>query len=231
MTSFSTAESPESKAELFSLPADQMSHIQVVTVEQGPLPRTLRLTGAVEYNDFKTTPVITQVGGPVSRVVVVQGEHVRAGQALLYVASPDYSLLRVGLSQGTRRLPARGQVLSSRAGSLRAPRHRPGRSRTGGIEPHAGAGGLRVQRRRHPHPRHRRSRKRLSPNLPHRKFRCTRRWLERWWTATCSPGQLLAAGATQCFTLSDMSSVWILVNIYQNDVAYVHVGDPVTIEQ
>jgi cobalt-zinc-cadmium efflux system membrane fusion protein len=27
-----------------------------------------------------------------------------------------------------------------------------------------------------------------------------------------------------------MSSVWILVNIYQNDVAYVHVGDPVTIE-
>ena len=68
MTSFSTAENPESKAELFSLPADQMSHIQVVAVEQGPLARTLRLTGAVEYNDFKTTPVITQVGGPVSRV-------------------------------------------------------------------------------------------------------------------------------------------------------------------
>src|SRR5580658_8271114 len=94
MTSFSTAENPQSKAELFSVPADQMSHIQVVTIEQGPLPRTLRLTGAVEYNDFKTTPVITQVGGPVSRVMVVQGEHVRAGQTLLYVASPDYSLLR-----------------------------------------------------------------------------------------------------------------------------------------
>ena len=94
MTSFSTAESRESKAELFSLPADQMSHIEVVTVGQGPLARVLRLTGAVEYNDFKTTPVITQVGGPVSRVVVVQGEHVRAGQALLYIASPDYSLLR-----------------------------------------------------------------------------------------------------------------------------------------
>jgi membrane fusion protein, heavy metal efflux system len=27
-----------------------------------------------------------------------------------------------------------------------------------------------------------------------------------------------------------MSSVWILINIYQNDVAYVHVGDPVTID-
>jgi cobalt-zinc-cadmium efflux system membrane fusion protein len=45
----------------------------------------------------------------------------------------------------------------------------------------------------------------------------------------CSPGQLLQAGSTQCFTLSDMSRVWVLVNIYQNDIAYVHVGDPVTI--
>ena len=52
MTSFSTAENPESKAELFSLPPDQISHIQIVPVEQGSLPRTLRLSGAVEYNDF-----------------------------------------------------------------------------------------------------------------------------------------------------------------------------------
>ena len=40
----------------------------------------------------------------------------------------------------------------------------------------------------------------------------------------CSPGQLLQAGATQCFTISDMNNVWVLVNIYQNDLAYVHVG-------
>ena len=94
MTSFSTAESPEAKAEIFSLPADQMSHIQIVTVEQGKLARTLRLSGSVQYDDFKTTPVISQVGGPVSRVIVAPGEHVRAGQPLLYVASPDFSIQR-----------------------------------------------------------------------------------------------------------------------------------------
>jgi cobalt-zinc-cadmium efflux system membrane fusion protein len=43
------------------------------------------------------------------------------------------------------------------------------------------------------------------------------------------PGQLLQAGATQCFTISDMSTVWVLVNVYQNDLAFVHVGDPVDI--
>ena len=94
MTSFSTTESAASKAELFSLPADQMAHIQIYTVAQAPLVRTLRLSGAVAYNDFLTTPVITQVGGPVSRIVVTPGEHVTAGQPLLYVASPDYSLTR-----------------------------------------------------------------------------------------------------------------------------------------
>jgi cobalt-zinc-cadmium efflux system membrane fusion protein len=45
-----------------------------------------------------------------------------------------------------------------------------------------------------------------------------------------APGQLMQAGGTQCFTVSNMSTVWVLANIYQNDLAYVHVGDPVTVE-
>ena len=139
MTSFSTTESAASKAELFSLPADQMSHIQIYTVAQAPLERTLRLSGAVAYNGYMTTPVITQVGGPVSRIVVTPGEHVTAGQPLLYVASPDYSLTALRLHQGARCLPARRQVLQARPGPLRAPSHRAGRSRAGRIQPHAGA--------------------------------------------------------------------------------------------
>src|SRR5260370_28038197 len=43
------------------------------------------------------------------------------------------------------------------------------------------------------------------------------------------PGQLLQGGATQVFTISDMSTVWVLVNVYQSDMAYVHPGDSVGI--
>jgi cobalt-zinc-cadmium efflux system membrane fusion protein len=43
------------------------------------------------------------------------------------------------------------------------------------------------------------------------------------------PGQLLIAGATQIFTISDMSTVWVLVNVYQGDMAYVQPGDSVDI--
>src|SRR5215467_7878918 len=64
-------------AELFTIPSDQMVHVQVLTVEPTTLTRTLRLTGAVAYNSFHTTPVITQVSGPVARIVVVPGQHVK----------------------------------------------------------------------------------------------------------------------------------------------------------
>ncbi len=93
MTSFSANASASATPQLFTIPQDQMSHVQVVTVEPTRLTRTLRLTGAVAYNAFNTTPVITQVGGPVSRILVVPGQHVNAGQPMLDVSSPDYSQL------------------------------------------------------------------------------------------------------------------------------------------
>jgi cobalt-zinc-cadmium efflux system membrane fusion protein len=45
-----------------------------------------------------------------------------------------------------------------------------------------------------------------------------------------SPGQVLQAGQTQAFTISDMSTVWVLANIYQDDLSSVHVGDHVVVE-
>jgi cobalt-zinc-cadmium efflux system membrane fusion protein len=229
MTSFSAAESPEAKAELFSLPADQMSHISVVTVEQGRLARTLRLTGAVEYNDFKTTPVITQVGGPVSRVVVAPGEHVRAGQVLLYVASPDYSLLRAAYlkARDTYRVTdknyARAQDLyAHNAIAERDLLQAESDRNQAQADLESSADAIRILGIADPETI---VTKPPTPEIP-LYSPVAGEVVDR----ECSVGQLLAAGATQCFTLSDMSSVWILVNVYQKDVAYVHVGDPVTID-
>ena len=78
----SSANNPNN-AELFTIPRDQMSHVQVLTVHPTTLTRSLRLTGAVAYNSFHTTPVITQVSGPVSRVVVAPGQKVTQGPHML----------------------------------------------------------------------------------------------------------------------------------------------------
>ena len=45
-----------------------------------------------------------------------------------------------------------------------------------------------------------------------------------------SPGQVVQAGQTQAFTISDLSTVWVLANVYQADLAYVRSGDEVTVQ-
>lgn len=228
MTSFSTAESPEAKAEIFSLPADQMSHIQIVPVEQGRLTRTLRLSGTVQYNDFKTTPVISQVGGPVSRVMVAPGEHVRAGQPLLYIASPDFSIQRSGFIKArdayqlADRFYKRAQDLYAHHAIAESDLEQAESARAQAqADLESSEAGIRILGITDPESI---VNKPATPEVP-LYSPVAGEVVER----QCSPGQLLAPGATQCFTLSDMSSVWILVNIYQKDVAYVHAGDPVTI--
>jgi membrane fusion protein, heavy metal efflux system len=45
-----------------------------------------------------------------------------------------------------------------------------------------------------------------------------------------APGQVMQAGQTQAFTISDMSTVWVLANLYQGDLAYVKTGDSVVVQ-
>lgn len=94
MTSYSGTETKADTASLFTVPQDQMAHLQVVPVEKTKLPRLLRLTGNATYNAFKTTPVFSAIGGPVHEILVAPGETVHAGQPLLTVNSPDYSAAR-----------------------------------------------------------------------------------------------------------------------------------------
>ena len=229
MTSFSTTESAASRAELFSLPADQMSHIQIYTVAQAPLGRTLRLSGAVAYNAYTTTPVITQVGGPVSRVLVTPGEHVTTGQPLLYVASPDYMQLRSSYvkardaSQLADKFYKRAQDLYAHQAIAQADLEQAESTKTQAeADLQSSEQAIRVLGIKDPESILTAPSTAELPLIAPRAGEVVER--------LCSPGQLLQAGGTQCFTLSDMSTVWVLVNVYQNDIAYIHVGQDVVID-
>jgi cobalt-zinc-cadmium efflux system membrane fusion protein len=228
MTSFSAAERPGDRAALFTLAENQMARIQIYPVETAPLARILRLTGTVAYNGFQTTPVITQVGGPVSRILVTPGQQVKAGEPLLYVASPDFSLLRSGYIKAKDAFELADKI-DKRAKDL----YQHGAIALADVE-QADSGRAQAQ---------------ADLEAAEQAIRIVgisdpEDFITRPATAEialmspgageiverlCNQGQLLQAGATQCFTLSDMSRVWVLVNIYQNDIAYVKVGDAVTI--
>jgi cobalt-zinc-cadmium efflux system membrane fusion protein len=228
MTSFSTTESAASNAELFTLPADQMSHIQIFTVAQAPVVRTLRLSGVVAYNAFLTTPVISQVGGPVSRILVTPGQQVTQGQPMLYVASPDYSILRSAFIKARQsfqladRFYKRDQDLYAHKAIAEADLEQAESTRAQAeADLQSSEQAIRILGISNPDD--------LVNKPPSSEVALLAPLAGEVVERLCSPGQLLAAGGTQCFTLSKMSSVWVLVNIYQNDVRYVHVGDEVTI--
>jgi cobalt-zinc-cadmium efflux system membrane fusion protein len=218
-----------SQASLFAVPADQMGHVQLYTVEPTKLHRVLRLPGAVAYNAFKTTPVISAIGGPVARIAVAPGVHVTRGQPMLYVSSPDFSQLRATYLKAATTAAvadknyARSQDLYQHHAIAEKDLLDAESAHTQAeADLETAEQSLRILGVKDPNAV---TKATAAPELPVL-APISGEVVEQ----TVAPGQLLQAGQTQCFTISDMSTVWVLVNVYQNDLAYVHAGDPVTIE-
>ena len=216
------------QATLFTVPQDQMSHVQVVTVGQEAFPTVLRLPGSGAYNAFKTTPVITQVSGPVTQVLVYPGQRVRAGQPMLEVSSPDFAQLRSSylkahdaytLAEANLKRDedlyahhAVAQVELLQAQSTR---------NQAMADLQAAEQALHVIGINDP--------SRLSDGPASSKIPVLAPVSGEVVDRMVQPGQVIQAGATQVFTISDMSTVWVLVNVYQNDLSSVHLGDAVTV--
>jgi len=215
-------------AELFTIPQEQRAHVQVLTVQLTTLPRSLRLTGAVAYNSFRTTPVITQVSGPVSRVVVVPGQKVHQGEPMLYVASPDYSQLRTNYLKA-KEAYALAQKAYARARDLYEHKAIAEQNLEQAQSAEVLASGdlassqaaLKVMGITDPDE--------LVKGPPSFEVPVRAPISGEVVEQDVSAGQLIQPGTTQCFMISDIGSVWVLVNIYQKDLPYVRVGDTVAI--
>jgi cobalt-zinc-cadmium efflux system membrane fusion protein len=229
MTSYSgNAGQASDKAQLFTVPQEQLAHLQITTVAPTSIPRSLRLTGAVAFNAFDTTPVISQVGGPVSRIAVMPGEQVHHGQPLLYVASPDYSQLlanylkaRDAFQLADRNYKRSNDLYEHHAIAERDLEAAESVSTQASADLGAAEQSLKILGISRPEAVVGRPAVSEIPVLSPIAGEAVERLV--------SPGQVIQAGATQVFTISNTSSVWVLANIYQKDLPYVHLGDAVTI--
>ena len=222
LTSYTAGEKKSETASLFTVPDDQMAHVQVVKTVKASLPRVLRFTGSVAYDALATTPVFSAVGGPVRDILVAPGDIVHAGQPLLHVNSPDYSMARSTYLKAKEVLQLadknykRSQDLYEHKAIAQRDLEQAESDRSlaqSDVESTGDA--LRA----------------LGIADPDAKQTTTLQIpvlapvggeiVER----LVGPGQLLMAGATQCFTISDTGKVWVLVNVYQGDMGTVHLGD------
>jgi len=229
MTSFSSHSSAAATPQLFTIPADQMSHIQVATIEPQTLAHTLRLTGTVEYNAFKTTPVITQVGGPVSRILVVPGDRVALNQPVLEVSSPDYAQLLDGYLKAADsfrladKFYTRAQDLYAHHAIALQDLEQAESNRTQAqSDLNAAEQGMRILGIKNPADLAKAPSSAQIPVLAPIAGEVVERLV--------SPGQVVQAGQTQALTISDLSTVWVLANVYQADLEYVKRGDDVVVQ-
>ena len=228
MTSFTAGETKADTANLFTLPDDQIAHLQIAPAAKGSLPRVLRLTGSVAYNAFTTTPVFSAVGGPVRDILVMSGDSVRAGQTLLNVNSPDYSAARSAYLKAKdayaladKNYQRAVDLLAHKAIAERDVQQAESDRSQAQSDVESSTDALRALGISDPEATAKAAGTLQIPLLAPVGGEIVERLV--------GPGQLLQAGATQCFTISDTSTVWVLVNVYQSDLGSVRIGDAVEI--
>jgi membrane fusion protein, heavy metal efflux system len=230
--SFSSEKNPSpdnGNPALFTIPPDQMTHVEVLTIQPAPLTRTLRLTGAVAYNNFRTTPVITPVSGPVSRISVVPGQRVQKGQPMLYVASPDYSQLRTnflkakdGYALAEKSYARAKDLYEHHAISEQNLEQAESAEVQAGGDLASSEAALKVMGITDPDA--------LVKAPPSFEVPVRAPIGGQVVEQDVAVGQLIQPATTQCFMISDTSNVWVLVNVYQKDLPYVRTGDQVDIQ-
>jgi membrane fusion protein, heavy metal efflux system len=228
MTSFTTGETKAGTANLFTLPADQIAHLAIAPAARGSLPRVLRFTGSVAYNALATTPVFSAAGGPVREILVMPGDMVRAGQPLLNINSPDYSQARSAylkakdaLALADKNYKRAQDLFAHKAIAERDVQQAESDRSQAQSDVDSSTDVLRALGVADPETTVKASATLLVPLLAPVKGEIVERLV--------GPGQLLQAGMTQCFTISDTGTVWVLVNVYQSDMGSVHIGDPADI--
>ena len=225
------AEAPaQADASLFQVPQNQMPQLKIAEVRKAVWSPPVRTTGTVDWDADQTTQAITQVNGPISRLLVDTGAVVIAGQPLLYVASPDISTAVATYKKGRNRQEYSKKALD-RAKDLLDHKVIAEKDLEAAEQDYNDA------------------RTEVENDLQALKiFGVTQQEIEQAQgqgvainpqlavrspiagvvvQKLVTPGLVIQAGTTACFTISDTSTVWVWGHIYDRDLESVRTGDTV----
>src|SRR5258707_15673942 len=73
------------------LTPEQRQHIHLHKIATSTFRKSVDTTGIVDFDNDQATAVLAPFSGPVSRLLVSLGDHVKQGAALAIVESPDFA--------------------------------------------------------------------------------------------------------------------------------------------
>lgn len=228
-----TATAPESRADepkLISVRDDQLARLHLATVHTTNWSLAIRTTGTVDWDADHTTQAITQVNGPITRILVDTGAEVKKNDPLLYVASPDvanaisaYKKASNEQDLANRTLKRTEDLLKHEAVATKDLEAAQAAYNDASTDVQNSVQALRIfgiteeeiataEKQGVP----------ISPELAVR-APIAGVIVQK----LVSPGQLVQAGTTVCFMLSDTSTVWVQGHIFDRDLPAVRNGDTV----
>jgi cobalt-zinc-cadmium efflux system membrane fusion protein len=214
----------------FTVPPEQLAHLQTTPVRKATWTTTLRTTGTVDWDNDHTSQAITQVSGPITRILVDAGTRVKAGDPLLYVASPDITGAISAYRKAKNRLALSDRILT-RTRDLVAHKAAAQRDLESAEADHNDASTdlettLQALKILGVNEQDLQSEERQ--NVPIRSDLPMRAPLSGTIVQKLVlPGQLIQAGTTVAFVISDISTVWVQGHVYDRDLAAVRLGDTV----
>jgi cobalt-zinc-cadmium efflux system membrane fusion protein len=214
----------------FTVPADQLPHLKIGSVRQATWSAEVRTTGTVDWDNDHTTQAITQVSGPISRIVADTGTRVKAGDPLLYVASGDmttavstYRKAKNRFDLATRTLNRSKDLLDHKAISPRDFESAQADFNDASTDLQASLQTLKVYGVVQSD-----IAEAEQQNVPIRPEMVMRAPLAGVVVQKMVlPGQFIQAGTTPAFVISNTATVWVQGHVYDKDLASVHVGDKV----
>jgi cobalt-zinc-cadmium efflux system membrane fusion protein len=211
-----------------TLTAAQRQSIHLYTVEQSKFHKVIQADGIVDFDQEQATTVLAPFGGPVSELLVSLGQKVAAQAPLAAVASPDFataiSTYRKALATAKidRQLADQDQTLLPHHGvSLREASQAASDAVNAEADRDAALQGL-VSLSVDPE-----TIKVIQDGKPVARPEGLIRSplagtvVEKLIT----PGQMLTADTTPCFTVADLSRVWVMTQLFGSDLASVALGD------
>jgi membrane fusion protein, heavy metal efflux system len=212
--------------------AAQRGQIQTEKVARQSFSPTIVTTGTVNFNGDRSTSVIPAISGPVSRILVEPGDSVRPGQPLAMVASPDFAADVAAYRKAetawhnAQRIATLDEKLFANDALARTQLDQ-AQSDLGAAEADRDAALLQLG----------------ALGIDSASIEAIRqgRQVPGGQAAVrtpiagvvveklINPGQLLQAGSAPAFTIADLSTVWVMGNVFESMIGSVFKGDPVMI--
>ncbi len=211
--------------------ADQRQRIHLVTAKTVSFRPNVEATGTVAFNGDHSTQVLSPVSGPAVRVIAEPGQVVEKGDALADVSSPDFATAVATYRKAetaihnAKRIYVQDSALFKNDALARTDLEQ-AQSDLSSADADVGAAieGMR------------------SLGVDEAQIQAVRDGKTTSIAAVVrapisgtivekliTPGQLLAAGTTPTYTIADLSTVWVLANVYANDLGDVSVGQNVDV--